>query len=55
MLPSSTGSKNEIQDSVALNNLKKKTDVSKDYYFAGEHGVLVYSQLKGKMVSIPRI
>ena len=55
MLPRNTASQNDIQDYVALNNLKKKTDVPKDYYFAGEDGVLVYSKYKGKMVPIPRI
>jgi hypothetical protein len=48
-------SPNEIQDYASLNNLKKKTDVPKEYYFAGEDGVLVYSKSRGKMVPIPRI
>ena len=54
MLPGNKASQSEIQDYVALNNLKKKT-VPKDYYLAGEDGVLVYSKSKGKMVQIPRI
>ena len=54
VLPRNTASQNEIQDYVAMNNLKKKT-VPKDYYFDGEDGVLVYSKSKGKMVPIPRI
>ena len=54
MLPGNKASQSEIQDYVALNNLKKKT-VPKDYYLAGEDGVLVYSKSKGKMVPIPRI
>jgi hypothetical protein len=54
-LPRSAGSQSKIQNYAALNNLKKTTDVPKDYYFAGEDGVLVYSKSRGKMVPIPRI